>query len=298
MGLAASSQVEDLLLAVGGVDPAACQRRLAVWCERLRLECSSPFLVGWYNDMRRATADGAQLIDAPETAVAFVLCSVPGYIDVVVEHFARQRPPEGFADFVDSTTNEILDFLRVGLAPADPLVLNTDKGPPYYHVQTMGAVAGLDQHLATSDFDDAAGIAWREKVSDELEDRRDRKMWGTDPETLRKIFSVNMHPVWGGWYAYRALVVLRGARAEGLQQPTRLQFLPTTEAQRVLAEFNLRHEQCLWRDLSAEGHAADRRYRPEEFFFFTETSPAKRRRFLEMHAAHFAAPPPFRGSLA
>ncbi|CAK0822013.1 unnamed protein product, partial [Prorocentrum cordatum] len=266
-----------------GSGPEEIRAVLAAWCKRVNLEVSPPFLVGWYNHARTETAGGSQMIEAPDNAVAFTLHSVPGYLDVVVEHFARARPSRSF---VDATTDEILAWIRERL-PAElcPHVVNTDVGPPYYHVQTMGAVAGVDQHIEPDEFQDPEDVEWKEDLSDRLADTRDPKMWGTDPATRRKIFAVNVHPDWGGWYAYRALVVLRGLEAAGLERPAPKSFVPPAEGRRMLTEYNLRHQECLWRDLTAEGHLAERRYSPEEYFFFMETSGEKRRRFLELSAA-------------
>lgn len=277
-----------------GFDAAGLGAALSAFLEPLRFECTPPFLVGWYNRTRSETAGGSQAIDAPDATVAFALYSVPGYLDVVAEHFARERPAK---DFVDSCTHEIMEWIRERLHPElEPLLVNTDAGPPYYHVQTVGAVAGTDQHVEALDLEGADADAWREELSDRLEDSRDPKMWGTDPAARRKIFGVNVHPAYGGWYAYRVLLVLRGAACAALPRPAQLNFLGQAEARRIMLEYNLRHEQCHWRDLSADGHPADRRYTPEEYFFFMETSPAKRRRFLELRAAHFAAPPPPRAA--
>jgi hypothetical protein len=253
---------------------------LAQWLKPYRLECSKPFLVRWYNEARERTADGTQNIEAPPAAVAFAIYSVPDFLSAVSDFYNRTSPTK---NFVDAATNEILDKLRGSLRPElDPWVVNTDDGPPYYHVQTLGAVAGVDQHLEAYDFTGAANEEWREDLSDRLEECRDTKMWGTDPETLRKIFGVNVHPEWGGWYAYRGLIVLRGGLAETLQKPEPLNFLAESEARRIIAEYNLRHAECLWRDSTETGHPPERRYTTDEFFFFTEVSPNKRRRWLQL----------------
>mmetsp|Transcript_30932 Transcript_30932/g.103098 ORF Transcript_30932/g.103098 Transcript_30932/m.103098 type:complete len:125 (+) Transcript_30932:64-438(+) len=76
MGAGSSSSAELAAFSGGGdapFDAVGFQSALAAWCEPYRLECSPPFLVGWYNEQRKATADGQQLIEAPEDAVAFAL---------------------------------------------------------------------------------------------------------------------------------------------------------------------------------------------------------------------------------
>merc|ERR1712098_75817 len=110
----------------------------------------------------------------------------------------------------------------------------------------------------------------------------------------RKIFGVNLHPTYGGWYAYRMVLVLHNVKntslAEGLQQPVAQKFVEPEDAKRILHEYNLQHDLCLWRDLT-EQHPASHRYPVEEYCYFTEQKPAKRKRFLEMKAAHFSEVP-------
>eukprot|EP00929_Paragymnodinium_shiwhaense_P112692 TRINITY_DN8095_c0_g1_i1.p1 TRINITY_DN8095_c0_g1~~TRINITY_DN8095_c0_g1_i1.p1 ORF type:complete len:327 (+),score=77.34 TRINITY_DN8095_c0_g1_i1:88-981(+) len=253
-------------------------RSLNAWCEPLRFECSPPFAVGWYNKMRDEKASGMNKLEVPDDAVAYALATIPGYIDVVVEHYARCKPSEP----VDSATNEIVQWLKDAVpAELDAFVCNTDKGPPYFHVQTMGAVAGYDEHIEAEEVDDKE---WKEDLEDILEDTRDPKMWGTNKADRRKIFGVNHHPVWGGWYAYRILVVLKNVTAGStLQRPELRKFQTLEEKKRILYEFNKKHDECVWRDLKNDGsHPADKKYLPEEFFFFTETKPDKRKRFLQM----------------
>mmetsp|Transcript_49319 Transcript_49319/g.86856 ORF Transcript_49319/g.86856 Transcript_49319/m.86856 type:complete len:299 (-) Transcript_49319:66-962(-) len=279
-------------------DAYAFGEALSGWLEPLRLISSPPFQVGWYNETRDATAGGVSRISAPDGAIAFAAYSVPQYLDVIVEHFARAKPE---SNFVDATTDEIIERLQAQLMPElDAYIANTDTGPPYYHVQTIGAVAGVDQHLEAADVmeDKEEDREWLNDLGDELQETRDPKMWGTDPATTRKVFGVNVHPTWGGWYGYRFLIVLRGVHVDRcspeLKRPSMLNFLDRDEAKRILSEYNLRHELCLWRDLSATAHPADRRYSPAEYFFFMEQSPLKRKRYLELQASHFAEPPKFR----
>lgn len=297
MGTETSPRLSDFGLS-GTFDAYAFAEVLSTWLKPLRLVSSPPFQVGWYNETRDATAGGVSKIGASDGAIAFAAYSVPQYLDVIVEHFARSRPD---SNFVDAATNEIIEHLQAQLMPElDAYIANTDTGPPYYHVQTIGAVAGVDQHIEAVDIIEECeeDENWLRDLSDELEEIRDPKMWGTDPATRRKVFGVNVHPTWGGWYGYRFLIVLRGVHVDrcspDLKRPGMLKFLDKDNAKRILGEYNLRHELCLWRDLSASAHPADHRYSPAEYFFFMEQSPLKRKRYLELQASHFAEPPKFR----
>lgn len=281
------SKAQDELTAESSVEDV--RKALSTWLGKVHMEVSPPFNVGWYNSTRSETAGGTQQIEAPDDAVAFAVYSVPGYLDVVKENYARTKPT---TKFVDGTTDEILDWLRSHLPQSlEPVVLNTDQGPPYYHIQTIGAVAGVDQHIEPDEFEDAEDDEWKEDLSDRLADTRDPKMWGTDPATRRKIFAVNVHPEWGGWYAYRALIVLPKLQSE-LQKPQPLNFVAKEDAVRMLTEYNLRHQECLWRDLTKDGHPPEKRYNPDEYFFFMETSGDKRKRFLELASSRMPAVPP------
>ncbi|CAL1146701.1 unnamed protein product [Cladocopium goreaui] len=126
-------------------DATQFQQVLSTWLAPMRLECSHPLLVGWYNKARAETADGTQSIEGPDDAVAFAIYSVPQFLEVVVEHYAREKPER---DIVDGATNAILGELRNQLPSSlDAQVINTDVGPPYFHVQTIGAVCAEDQHV-------------------------------------------------------------------------------------------------------------------------------------------------------
>eukprot|EP00746_Dinoflagellata_sp_MGD_P004405 gnl/MRDRNA2_/MRDRNA2_108490_c0_seq1.p1 gnl/MRDRNA2_/MRDRNA2_108490_c0~~gnl/MRDRNA2_/MRDRNA2_108490_c0_seq1.p1 ORF type:complete len:332 (+),score=72.16 gnl/MRDRNA2_/MRDRNA2_108490_c0_seq1:46-1041(+) len=251
---------------------AALERKVAGF----KFRCK-PFLVGWYNAKRDETSAGSQKIDAADNALAIIMYTVPGYLDIIADNFQRQKPQAGF---VDDTTKALIDCLKEELdSELGAIVLNTDQGPPYYHVQTIGAIAGIDQHVEPTEIKDQD---WEEELSDELEVTRDTKIWGTDKEMLRKIFGVNIHPEYGGWYAFRIMLILPEVHvAPGmLQQPAVLEFLSDDEKKRMLWEYNLDHQACRWRDL--DNHSPEKRYTPEEYFFFTEQNQEKRKRFLEM----------------
>jgi hypothetical protein len=306
MGAAGASRAESPdLLHEGGTadletfrsatqfDVHSFQQALDAWLGLWHMQCTPPWLVGWYNDVREQTAGGQSRIEADDNAVAFAICSLPGYGEVIAEHYARSRPD---SHFIDAATNEIMEILKNKLPPElDAMLVNTDSGPPYYHVQSVGHVSGYSQHLEAVDVDDDE---WKEELGSDLQDTRDEKMWGTDTEMRRKIFGVNVHPVYGGWFSYRIVIVLRGvlntSLAEGLVRPAELKFVEQEDAKRILHEYNLQHDLCRWRDLT-EQHQPNHRYTPDEYLYITETKPAKRKRFLEMKVAHWTEVPKLRG---
>jgi len=259
------------------------QQALSEWLAPLKMKCSRPFLAGWYNDQRKLHAWGSSTFDAADDVVGFSVYSVPGFVDQCVDYFIRNKPSHN--DFVDGTNDEILDWMRelMDFEQLDTWIVNIDKGPPYYHVQTLGAVCGMDQHIEPSLI---GNDEWRSDLEDELEDTRNPKMWGADPAGRRKIFGVNIHPAYGGWYAYRGIILMKKFRFPELPKPELLNFITDEDAMRIVSEFNTRHERCQWRDLKPGGHGPEHTYTPGEFFFFLEKNPAQRRKYIEIAAAY------------
>eukprot|EP00746_Dinoflagellata_sp_MGD_P141567 gnl/MRDRNA2_/MRDRNA2_74656_c0_seq1.p1 gnl/MRDRNA2_/MRDRNA2_74656_c0~~gnl/MRDRNA2_/MRDRNA2_74656_c0_seq1.p1 ORF type:complete len:289 (+),score=46.95 gnl/MRDRNA2_/MRDRNA2_74656_c0_seq1:49-915(+) len=254
-------------------------------CSTRHLACK-PFLVGWYRDKCR---DQAAMIGADDKTLCFIVYATPGYLNIVIDHFARCRPKK---DFVDSATNELLEITNLELKPEmGALIVNTNQGPPFFDVQTIGTVAGLDQYIDPDSIDDDD---WRRELTCELEQIRDVKVWGDDTDDRRKILGCSVHPKYGGWYSYRSLLVLHGVKVsqEVEQEMERgpIDFLPDKEKKRILTEYNLRPDECYWRNLTENGQLPDRAYSAEELLFFTEQNEGKRRHFLELKAAAFAAP--------
>lgn len=239
-----------------------------------------PFLVGWYNDLRRETARGSQLLDLPEDTLAFLLYSGPGFIDTIVEYFMHHSRDED-CHYVDGAVDALMEGL-ISELPEDvnAKAINLDKGPPYFHAQSLGVVAGVGQHLDPAEIDDPE---WHESISKQLLENRSPEVWGTDMAVRRKMFGISVHPEFGGWYAYRGVVVLHGIRTSMLMRPPCIVAVQdVSEKKRIIEEYNLRADDCRWRDLLRSGHSPDKRYSPEEMLFFSEMNLGKRRRFLEM----------------
>lgn len=263
------------------VDVEALHDALAARCMKSRVYCK-PLLVGWYNELRKQTAGGSQLLDAPDDALAFLLYNGPGYIDTVLEYFLETREEDN-CHFVDGATDALLRSIADEFAAElRASTINLDKGPPYFHAQSLGVAAGIGQHLEPSEVQDPG---WHESVSRQLLDVRSIDVWGSDITVRQKIFGISMHPEFGGWFAYRGLLVLHGARAPTLQpRQAVVAVKDEAEKKRVLEEYNLRADDCRWRDLTRIGHPPEKRYTPEEMYFFTDMNMSRRRRYLEMKA--------------
>ena len=208
--------------------------------------------------------------------MAYVVASKAGYFDNVVQHFRDSPSVNG--DFVDDATDKIMGDITQNWCSASlgAVAYNVDK-PPYLHVQTMGYVAGMVQHVDQS----AEPIFTEEEVGElkeELRSRRDIKMWGE--EGLESIFGVAVHPSYGGWFVFRIILVLRNVLAD-VERPAPLNFLTTEDKKMALREYNLYGDLARWRDVP--DIAKEHRYTPLEFIYFTPAVDSqKRRRILEL----------------
>lgn len=275
----------------------------------------SPFQVKWYNDIRRKTANSQQLLDVSnERALALVGISGPDFFEKsVLPTYERNKTagtlPDSL-DFVDTATAAVIGHVKrffahleegekkmagsmVRLGFANIKYANTDL-PPYIHVQSIGHVAGVDQHIDPMDPD----CQLDEEILEDIAAGRDPKIWG---ENNRTVHGLNLHPEFGGWYAYRILVVLPNYLYPAelvTDEPMVQNFIPEEEKRYLLEEFNLHPDEDHWRDVCAaevpatrgggggEGKIAvpQRRYSGMAYLYFHERDSKKRARCLELAA--------------
>ncbi len=186
----------------------------------------------------------------------------------VVSEFDSDNPSTNFVE------NVVDRFLKDTLArlhsQSRAIGWNTDK-PPYIHVQSIGHVAGIDEYVSPDSL----------TVHDSnFLKHRDSDIWGT----LRdRILGVSIHPRYGGWYAYRMLIVLEGvAWPTELARSEPMRFLTPEEKSQVVYEYNENPDLCRWRDFNDRNRYEIERYDSAQYLFFHERSIDKRRRTLEL----------------
>ncbi len=169
---------------------------------------------------------------------------------------------------MDTTVDRILARILESIHPTlHATGWNTDR-PPFYHVQSVGHIAGVDEYVEpTSACDDVTLITRH----------RDEEMWG---DLRSKILGVSLHPHFGGWYAYRMLLVLNNVSWPDSIDIKPITFLTPEERSTVITEFNSRPDIGHWRDFNNKEISVPR-YDTVQFLFFHEKSTDKRRRILE-----------------
>mmetsp|Transcript_15807 Transcript_15807/g.39104 ORF Transcript_15807/g.39104 Transcript_15807/m.39104 type:complete len:360 (+) Transcript_15807:1840-2919(+) len=227
---------------------------------------------------------------------------------------------------VDAATEAVIGFVReflrsqevrrawVGPSTSSDLlaefeIQNTDLPPYRVHVQTLGCVAGLDEHVEPAEVlseqqedvdDNEEGYVFDADFFDELAASRDARVWGADNRTLH---GVNLHPEFGGWYCYRLTVLFPrwqlmasgggsgGSAGPSKWKPRPLAFLTKEEKREALIEFNLRPNLALWRDFrDASMKKCLKRYTALAYLYFHEADAKKRMRALELAAEAISIP--------
>lgn len=179
-------------------------------------------------------------------------------------------PESGTSNFVDNTVDRILNEFTSQIHPSlGPCARNTDR-PPYIHVQSVGHVAGIDEYVPGHSFGD---------IDSNFFSHRDPDLWA---DFRNRVLGVSIHPTYGGWYAYRMLVVLQGVSwPEHHIIPRPLAFLSPEQKSTIILEYNKNPDLCRWRDFCSP----DKKLVPydvAQYLFFHERSVEKRRRILEL----------------
>lgn len=176
-------------------------------------------------------------------------------------------------------------ILRVSTSAPVQLKFRNLDAAPFLHSQSIGYVSGAFQHIIPELISDKM-----QAVSDLVLQHR------TGNDFLSKdLFGVSLHPKYGGWFAFRAVLMPQSpSNIIGRpDKPEPLSFLSSKQILRHLVEFNVRPDECKWRDLKPQKeHIPEFRYSPEAFFYFHEKRPIMRRRFLEIWKAKNGTPQP------
>ncbi|XP_062858199.1 cyanocobalamin reductase / alkylcobalamin dealkylase [Trichomycterus rosablanca] len=208
-----------------------------------------PFKIGWYNAV---VSQAHQLQYSPDT-LALVVLSTPSMFEKVFLPFLQSCSCEGIRDPIDQCVSDAINSCVSKCLPGYCVNISFDyemlpSRKPKFLAQTAAHVAGAARYYQSSDIQDPP--------------------WGN-----KKMFGVCIHPRLGGWFAIRALLVLKGVEVgEALQQTDPPDCVSSQEARiELLEEFNLRWQDWTFRDIihTEEQYSAQQK----EYF---NTPPAER----------------------
>ena len=207
-----------------------------------------PFLTGWYNEL---VSEKFQLDHPPDT-LAFIIISQPAMFEKAFLPFLSGGVGVGLQDPVDLSMLHYFSRLQC-LAPSVETLHDFQLSPsrrPRVLVQTAGHVSG-------------AVTFYRAEQYSQLADK--------------KYFPVCHHPVWGGWFALRAVVIFPQLQTE-LARPSHPPRLSEAEAVQLLTLYNESWRDWRWRDVGRGRHSGTYSDLQRKYF---ETPPAKRWEIIE-----------------
>lgn len=225
------------------------------YCVSRGLECH-PFKMGWYNNV---VEPRFQLPHPPDT-LALVIISTPSMFDLLFKPFVMSPSYNpGALDPLDQCLKETFYNLRTifsdqSVETIQDFELHPNKRPKIL-VQTAGHVAG------------AARFYQRDDV-------QKPDPWGSDT----KIYSVSVHPKFGGWFALRGVLIFKDVLAPDLVQKEPLDCVPTQEMRiDLLHKYNMSWRDWTFREVTS--FEIIERYSEEQKTYFW-TPPRERHKLV------------------
>jgi methylmalonic aciduria homocystinuria type C protein len=203
------------------MDLVNIQKKLCEILEPHGFECY-PFKIGWYNEM---VTTGFHLAFDPDT-LAFVVVSTPGMFDQAFKPYVCRQECTGVGDLIDSCVADQFSKIQQEFADLEiecihDFELHPSRRPKVL-VQTAGHVAGAAYYYQRKDVQN-------------------------DPwPATQKISGVSIHPLYGGWFALRGVIIFKTICVPELEQKAAPDSVPTDELRiELLERFNFH-----WRDWS------------------------------------------------
>ena len=221
-------------------------------CEVVGLN-AHPFLVDWYNDS--VVSERFQL-QYPRGTVAFLLLSTPSMFEKLflpyvtsTDYVPCQLDPldQCMKQFFFTLTSS---FPSLNVEVIQDFEVDPVSRRPRVLVQTAGHVAGVARYYQRDDVNPAP---WPER---------------------KRIYGVSVHPKYGGWFAFRGVVIIKNLQEPSLPRSDPVDCVPSQEDRvRLLHLYNFNWRDWTFRDVVAGG-VAERYSQLQRDYFSTE--PARR----------------------
>ena len=237
----------------GGVlDLQQIQDILDAKCDGLGLSCH-PFLVGWYN--YRVTQPRFHLPYNHDTLGMLVVSSPTMFERVFLPYLCSSSYTVGQLDPLDQCLKHFFSKLISSFIPGDveaihDFELHSVSRRPRVLVQTVGHVAGVARYYQKCDVNPDP--------------------WPNDT----RLYGVSMHPHFGGWFAFRGVLLFKKVQMSDLHQSEPKDCVPDQAMRRQLLErYNFNWNDWSFRDLIMGG--VKERYSEEQRLYFS-TNPRRR----------------------
>lgn len=214
---------------------------------------ATPFLVGHYNQF----VEKSYRLDYPPNTLALLVISNSQMFGALQEFYTTATSADpSITNPVDACTARVLteaaNKTLGGASSYDIFYDHTKANPtsvePRINIQTAGHVSGATYY-------------YQRKLLDAEE--------GEDPWPKDKsIYGVSIHPTYGGWFAFRAVIVLKNVHPKIVAPAFPVDSLQADPKKIVelLEEFNFRWTEFKWRDIIPV--APENRYSAEQIAYY------------------------------
>lgn len=156
---------------------------------------SYSFLIDWYN----SKVQKAFWLPYNKNTVAFTIISTPSMFEKAFIPFIVSECIDHHNDPLDQCMRNVVGKLKMVLNDFDIEIIHdyelTPTRRPKILMQTAGHVSGAARFYQRSDLED-------------------EDPWKKD----KKIFGVSIHPIYGGWFAFRAVIIMKNHICENLEE--------------------------------------------------------------------------------
>lgn len=209
-----------------------------------------PFCIGWYNEQVK------NIFHLPysESTVAFCIISSPSFFENGFLPYLNHIDCNDVKDPLDQCLSSTLNCLKDSLQHDIDIIHDYDLHPtrrPKVLVQTAGHVAGAAYYYQKTD---VLNQPWGEK----------------------KIYSVSIHPEYGGWFAFRGIIIFKDVLCSNISKVYPRDFLSNEEKIQVLDGYNFHWKEWTFRDVSSPSE----RYSDVQKRYF-QTKPADRMKLIK-----------------
>lgn len=221
-------------------------------CEGTGVTCH-PFLLGWYHDR---VASPFRFPGCGEDTLAVLLVSTPDMFEhLFLPYLSSPHYCHGNLDPLDQCFKHFFSQLKEMFPSQEVVVIHDfERCPrsrkPGVLVQTAGHVAGVAHYYQ-------------------------RKDVTPDPwPTEKEIFGVSIHPDYGGWFAFRGILIFKDIKAPDLRRVEPQDCVPSRDMRaEVLERYNGNWQDWTFRDVVVGGPKV--RYSEQQKLYFS-TEPGKR----------------------
>jgi len=210
-----------------------------------------PFLVGWYNEQ---VSPKFHLDYSPDT-LAFTVISQPSMFEKAFLPFLSSQSRTGLHDPIDECMLHYFSKVHEqfpSVSTMHDFQLSPSRRPKVL-VQTAGHVSGAVRFLKAQDY---PGLG------------------------EKKFYPVCHHPVWGGWFALRGVVVFteKSATLQRIEPP---KVLSDNQAVEMISLYNECWQDWRWRDVGREEGEREREKYSEVQIKYFEALPADRFKMID-----------------